>query len=414
MANWPLLIIVLLVTFVFGMLGTSYSGLYLSFSSALINTEKKSVNTFKKVLLGFQFAVASVIIIATITMNKQIDFMKNKDLGFSKEQVLIIGLPQNEELKSKLIQFRERVKSYAEIEHASLISWGALPGEDNGKDLFQVAVDGNEVEKVFNIYRIDENYFDLLNIKFASGRNFQTNRESDKQNTVIINQSLAKSLKWDDPLGKILQYGGESRKVIGVVHNFHNKSLHNIIEPIVFMYDENYSSNLLIKTQISNIDNIGALWAEFFPDTPFTLTYFDQFIDKMYSKEDYLSKLLAFFSLISLGLCCMGLFAIFSLHILHKTKELSIRKVLGADAMNLTKAATKSYVRITVLAIGIAIPVAWFFMNDWLSEFSYRIDMNPLIFIFSACLILFMSCVTLMYHVIKSLNINPVDSLKCE
>ncbi len=313
-----------------------------------------------------------------------------------------------------MIQFRERLKNFAAIENASLIGGGALPGEDNGKELFTVAIDGNEVEKVLYFYRIDENYCKLLNIKFASGRNFQANRASDKQNAVLINQALAKSLKWDNPLGKIVQYGGEPRKVIGVVQNFHNKSLHHVIEPIVFMYDENYSSNLLVKTQISTVGTIKSLWADFFPDTPFKLTYFDQFINTMYSKENDLSKLLGFFSFVSLGLCCMGLFALFSLHILHKTKELSIRKVLGANAINLIKAATKSDIIITLLAIGIAIPVAWFYMTHWLDGFSYRIDMNPLIFILSACLILFMGCITLMHHVIKALNSNPVDYLKHE
>ncbi len=414
MSNGYILIIVLFVTFVFGLIGNGYSGMYLSFSSAPMNTEKKSTSTFKRILLGFQFAVASVIIMATITMTEQIDFMKNKDLGFSKEHVLIISVPGNDELKSKLIQFRERIKDFSTIEHASLIGGGALPGEDNGKEIFQVAIDGNEVEKVYNFYRIDENYCNLLNINFDAGRNFETHRASDKTDAVLINQALANSLNWDDPLGKTIHYGGEPRKVIGVVQNFHNTSLHNVIEPIVFLYDENFSSNLLVKAQLSDIENIKALWADFFPDTPFELRYFDEFIATMYSKEDYLSKLLSFFSLVSLGLCCMGLFAIFSLHILHKTKELSIRKVLGAGAANLINAATKNYIIIVVLAIGTAIPISWYFMNNWLGDFSYRIDMNPLIFVYSASLVLLMSCLTLLYHIIKSINVNPIDSLRNE
>jgi putative ABC transport system permease protein len=134
----------------------------------------------------------------------------------------------------------------------------------------------------------------------------------------------------------------------------------------------------------------------------------------MYTKEDDLSKLLGFFSLVSLGLCCMGLFAIFSLHLLQKTKELSIRKVLGANAFHLIRTTTKSYVALTVLAIGVAIPVAWYIMDNWLTGFSYRIAMDALVFIGSAALILLMSGTTLLYHILKSLRVNPVESLKSE
>lgn len=412
--DWLLLMIIFLITCIFGLLGTSYAGLFISFSNTLISKGGTSVNTFKKVLLGFQYGIASIIIIATITMDKQINFMKNKDLGFSKEQVLIVGLPDNEELKANLIQFKEQVKSFGTIKNVSLIGGGALPGEENGKDIFQVTIDGNKAEMVYNIYRIDENYCKLLGIRFAIGRNFQADRLTDKNDAVVINEALAKSLNWKNPIGKTVWYGEHPRKVIGVVQNFHNKSLHNVIEPIVFIYDENYSSNLLVKTQTSNVGTIRSLWADFFPDIPFQLTYFDQFIDSMYAKEDHLVKLSGFFSIVSLTLCCMGLFAIFSLHVLQKTKEMSIRKVLGAKTINLIKTATKSYATTTFLAIGIAIPVAWFFMNNWLNEFSYKIRMDAFIFIFAASLILLISCVTLIYHIIKALNANPVDSLKCE
>jgi putative ABC transport system permease protein len=165
-------------------------------------------------------------------MGRQLDFIKNKDLGFNKEEVVIIALPEEDDaINDKGFQFREYIRNIAVIEKASLIGGGALPGEENGKDLFEVNLEGLKTEKIFNIHRIDEQYFDLLDIKLASGRNFNADNLSDKTWSVIINESLAKSLKWDKPLGKKIWYDGESREVIGVVKNFHNKSLHNIIEP---------------------------------------------------------------------------------------------------------------------------------------------------------------------------------------
>jgi len=412
--NWLLLLIITIITFVIGLIGASYSGIYLSLSPKLIDRESASINSFKKVMLGFQFAIASVILIATLTVNKQINFMENKDLGFSKEQVLIVGLDDNEELKNQRIQLREQIKNFTEIKNASLIGGGALPGEQNGKELFQVTINGNKVERVYNFYRIDESYCELLDIKFASGRNFQSNRLNDKNNAFIINESLAKSLNWQNPIGKTLWYGNQARKVIGVVKNFHNKSLHNIIEPIVFMYDENYSSNLLVKTQISNVDIIKSVWVGLFPDKPIRLTYFDQFIDAMYTKENHLVKLLGFFSILTMALCCMGLFAIFSLHALQKSKEMSIRKVLGASSKSLIQSMASSHITTTLLALGIAMPIAWYLMNDWLNEFNYKIQMDLLIFILSAALILLASCIALAYHVNKILNVNPVEFLDSE
>ncbi len=402
----------ILTIFVFGLLGTSYSGGYLTFSNRLIQSKGKAVGLFKKAILGFQFVVAAVILAVVLTMEKQIDFMKNKDLGFSKEHVVIIALPDQEEFKDQRDQFREQVKTYSTVKNASLIASGALPGEDNGKEVFEVMVDGSREERVYAIYGIDENYCDLLNIQFATGRNFRANSINDLNNAVIINEALAKSLNWSNPLGKIIWCYGVKREVIGVVKNFHNKSLHNLIEPIVFLYNSNYSANLLIKTSVSDLSSIQSAWNEFFPDTPLLLSYFDLFIDKMYSAEDQLIRLLGFFTIVSLMLGYMGLFAVFSLQILQARKEMSIRRILGAGAINLLKSTTKSYMLIVLLAIGLAIPVAWLLLRSWLDGFSYRIQLDPVIFILSACLILLGSLCAMAYHVHKILNVNPVDSLR--
>jgi len=134
----------------------------------------------------------------------------------------------------------------------------------------------------------------------------------------------------------------------------------------------------------------------------------------MYLKEDNLVKLLGFFSIVSLVLCCMGLFATFSLHVLQKTREMSIRKVLGANSIDLLKAITRNYITITLLAIGIAIPIGWLLMSNWLSEFSYRIQMDASVFILTASIVLSASFITFVYHVIRIVRVNPVDSLKYE
>ena len=411
MDDWPLLLGILLTTFLFGLLGTSYSGIYLSFSGRLITKEVASVRVFKKGLIGFQLAIASILLMATLTMNRQIDFMINKDLGFSKDQVLIVDFPENEALKDKRSLFKEQIQALANVRNASLIGAGALPGSDNGKELFQVLIDGNKTEKIYNFYRIDENYSELLDIHFSAGRNFQVDRISDQTQAVLINESLAQSLNWEDPLGKEVWLGGEPREVIGVVKNFHNKSLHNLIEPVVFVFDLDYSQNLLIRASPSEVQQIESTWVDIFPDIPFTLTYFDQFIADLYAKEHQLVQLFSFFSVVSLALCCMGLFATFSLHVLQKVKEMSIRKVLGASALNLLKSMLNSYVATSLIAIGVALPTAWLLLSFWLEGFSYKIQVNPILFILASGLVLLMSLIAIAHHLKKVLEVNPAASL---
>ena len=178
--KWPFILVIISLVFVFGLVGSSYSGMYLSFSSPSIAKEGRRIRLFKKLLLGFQYAITAVILILTFAMGRQLDFIKNKDLGFAREGIVILHVPEEEATSSALPQFREHLRSIAWIKHASLVGGGALPGEENGKDLFEVTIDGNKTEKVFNIYRVDEHYFDLLEIELASGRKFSADQLSDR------------------------------------------------------------------------------------------------------------------------------------------------------------------------------------------------------------------------------------------
>ena len=180
------------------------------------------------------------------------------------------------------------------------------------------------------------------------------------------------------------------------------------------MLDLNYSGSLLVKAPPSEVKQIESVWADVFPNVPFSLRYFDQFIHGLYAREYQLAQLLSFFSVVSLALCCMGLFATFSLHVLQKVKEMSIRKVLGATALNLLSAILRNYVTVTAIAIGLALPVAWFLLTFWLEGFSYKIGMNPILFVFASALVLLMGLVAIAYHLKKVLNVNPADSLSHE
>lgn len=409
--NIPLLLFLALLIFISGLLGSTYSGVYLSFSTPSVMQESPRVLFFKKMLLGFQYTIAVVVLILALTMGRQLNFLLTKDLGFDQEQVLALSLPEIEQERGKALTFRDQLSSMG---LTSIIGWGALPGEENGKDLFEVQETGTRTEKVYNIYRIDEQYFEVLDIELAQGRNFDPEKRNDEAGSVIINEALARSLYWDKPLGEEIWYGGERKVVIGVVKDFHNKSLHNLIEPIVFLFDTQQPHTLLIKAPSSELTSLQSAWDNFYAGTPFAVTHFDQYIGAMYHKEKQLSQLFYFFSLIALSLCYMGLFALFSLQVQQRTKEISIRKVLGAEVHNLFSAIIKNYGQVIILSLAVALPLAWHLVRRWLGAFSFSTQVGIEVYLFAGIIVVFTSLLMIAYHLSKILWVNPAVALKHE
>ena len=410
--NGILLPMFFLFVFTLGLLGSNYSGPVFSISDNTKVLKGRGIHLYKKIVLGVQYGIATTILVFASSMGRQLDYVQQKDLGFAKDGIIIVDLPEEEEGRDRSIPFKAQIQEMASVQSTSLVGGGALPGEENGKDIFEVELEGSSTEKVYNIYRIDEHYFGLLDIPIAQGRNFATDQLGDQSKTVIINEALAKSLNWENPLGKSIAYGGEKRTVVGVVKNFHNKSLHNIIEPIVFLYEPSGARHLLVKTQVSDLDLIGSVWKQLYTDQPFSPSYFDQFIGAMYTQEVQLMQVFRFFAMIALLLCATGLFALFSLHVLQRTKEMSVRKVLGASAMQLLQSITKSYSMVAIIAMLLALPVAWFAVNRWLEAFSYRVTIGIDIFLLASTLLVMISLLVIARHLVKVLQVDPAAELK--
>ena len=411
-SNWIYLSVLPVILFMFVFFANSYPVLIMSFKNLQLQKISKSGSTFKGALMVVQFMIATIILIVTFTIQKQVSFLKNKDLGFDKENIVIVDLPSDERLANKGFDFKTTILQLSAIKNASLIGGGALPGEENGKEIFTVEVGQEQVEKVFNIYRVDENYFDLLDIQLAAGRFFQENRNSDKEEAVIINQALGRSMNWQNPIGKEIYHGDKPRQVIGVVKNFHNKSLHNLIEPIVFLYDEEFPSKLLLSTHENSAEFVEPVWQKHFPETRMSISYFDQFIDSMYQSEAALIQLLRFFSFVSLTLCFMGLFAIFSFQVLLKNKEMSIRRILGAGSLQIVQSSARPFFWLIATAIGLSFPLAYWVLQMWLQDYSYRISQDPIIFAATAFVVLMLSYLIISYHTSKIIHTNPAQVLK--
>ncbi|HAP64930.1 MAG TPA: hypothetical protein DCR93_37415, partial [Cytophagales bacterium] len=413
MALWGLLLVLALLGL--GFLGTSYSGAYLSFAKPLVPSTSSRLPLLKQVLLGFQYTLAASILVITLAMGRQLDYLRSKDLGFAQEQLMMVSLPEGEEdTYSQIVQLRDALQTQASLQRVALIGGGALPGEENGKDLFEVKGPEGTVEKVYDIYRVDHQYLEALDIPLAAGRNFDATRPQDASGTVMINEALARAIGWENPLGQYIGYYGEWREIIGVVKDFHHQSLHNPIEPIVLLYGPEAARTLLVKAPLSAAKTLETTYATYFPDTPFSLRYFDQFIGAMYAQEQQLTQLFRFFSFVALLLCGMGLFALFSLHVHQRTQEISIRKVLGAEARHLLGNLFRAYRYPIVIALVVGLPLAGWGVQYWLHTFTYRVSMGGGIYVAAVVGILGVSLGVTGYHILKALRVNPAESLKQE
>ncbi len=400
-----------------GLLGSSYTGVRQVLSSSSLAHEGKGISLFKYLLLGLQYGIAAVVLIMTLAMGRQLNYIQNKNLGFNTAQVVIVDLPEQDEASYKGLLFRAHLNKLAMVSNASLVGGGALPGQENGKDIFEAMVDGQRTEKLFNIYRVDAQYFNLLGIGFAAGTGFTTDNPGANTSSVLVNEALVKALNWANPLQQHIWYGGQKRRVIGVVKNFHNKSLHNAIEPIVFLHEPNYASSLLVKTNLAagaGVEAIRQAWGQYYPNTPLSITYFDRFILARYANEQRLATLFRFFSFVSLLLCGMGLFALFSLHVLRRVKEMSIRKVLGASVINLLNTIAKKYGLVVALSLGLAVPLAWLCVAQLLAQFTYHATIGPAVYLYAAAIIALASLLVIAYHLIKVVTANPVNALRNE
>ncbi|MEL6538360.1 MAG: FtsX-like permease family protein, partial [Bacteroidota bacterium] len=366
-------------------------------------------------LLGFQYTLAVILLVITLGMGRQLDYMRQKDMGFAQEQIMLVSLPEGEEeTHSRIGELRDQLASTAIISQVALAGGGALPGEDNGKELFEIKSEGGIIEKVYNIYAIDDQYLPTLSIPLAEGRNFDPDRISDRNGAVLINEALAKALGWESPLGQQINCYGDWREVVGVVKDFHHQSLHNPIEPVVFLYDVSYASTLLVKAPLAATPLLESTFRTHFPDTPYTLSYFYQFIGALYQQEQRLSVLFRFFSMVALLLCGMGLFALFSLQVHQRTRELGIRKVLGARARHLLQNLFKSYRYTALIALAVGLPLAGWWIQVWLQDFSYRVTLGSSIYLMAIVWIIGVSLAVTSYHILKALRANPVESLKQE
>ncbi len=369
-------------------------------------TKGKRAEKLRSALIVFQFLIAAVLISFTLTVFMQLSFLTNMDMGFEKENVVMIPLSLNIQEKKKLL--KEEVLNLPFVEKASLVrgipgnigmGWGRSYKEDDVQ---------------FTAMPVDEDLVDLMEMGITKGRDFN---KGDFKGAYIINETLEKRLETENPIGEEIG----NRPIVGVVKNFNFQSAKHHVGPLAMYYGEQdfeYRNYLLIKlapgTQPKKLDEIEVIWDSFSSGFPFKYSYLDQNLEKLYKDEKQFGDLFSLFSILSLLIVCVGLFGLSAFVVKQRTKEIGIRKVLGAFNDNILVLLSKKFLLLVIIANIISIPIAWYLIDIWLANFANRISLPWYVFVFSFVLSILITVITVSWQSLKAARMNPVEAIKYE
>ncbi|MYI99263.1 MAG: FtsX-like permease family protein, partial [Gemmatimonadetes bacterium] len=376
----------------------------------------------RKVLVVVQFAISIALIIGTGVLFSQISYIQNKHLGFDREQV--IAIPSIAEVAYQYQPWKDELLRHSRVVDASQGVY--LPGLEGNigwvtSETAWRVDDPNQVKHDLQGIIVAAGYAETLGLELLAGRSFSgpldSKAESDK---ILLNESALRVLGWDTPeeaLGEQVQFGiGMTQTVIGVVRDFHLRSLHLPIEPLVILYGR--GQLMVVRIQpgetTRTLDLIEQAWARYFPDFPFTFSFINEDIDRLYRAEERIGYVFAVFAVVGVLLACMGLFALVSYTVERRVREIGIRKALGASSRRMLVLLSAEFAALVLLANAIAWPAARLFMNRWLESFAYRIEMGWGIFFASGGIALLITMITIGYHVIRTALANPAEVLRGE
>ncbi|WP_020533937.1 ABC transporter permease [Flexithrix dorotheae] len=374
---------------------------------------------FSKGLVLLQFVITQLMIIGTIVIFSQLQYLQTKDLGFQKEAIITVGIPETEARLRN--DFLGKISNLAPIEKITFSSHNPMSGRNNWIDIIDPL---SEKESIVTLDKsVDENYFETFDLEIIRGRSFNA---TDSSFYIILNEELVKKLALDidEAIGKEMEIAGNKKIIIGVVRDFNTFPLHENLDPVVFSKrpaDYNIV-NLKInpglfsdKNGISHtMEKVEKAWKENYPDYFFEYKFYDDAIAQFYEEEKRISTLFNLFSFITVFISCLGLYGLTIFISIQRTKEVGIRKVLGASISDLILLLSKNFTLLVVMAFLIAAPIGWFFSERWLENFAYSINLNLWIFMVAISAALFIACSTVAYQAIKTALINPVNSLRSE
>jgi putative ABC transport system permease protein len=423
-SNWPLFMGMTVFALLIGILAGIYPAFVISgFNPAMIlkghHGSMSGKSGLRKSLVVAQFAISIILIISTAITFQQLQYLNNQDLGYNKDQV--VTLKFFNELTPQYDAFYNELVKQSTIQHVSRSSrtpTGRLL-DSNGTALVQKGDSMINTNLALKSIYTDQSFFDTYEVSLVAGRNFSKDIKSDDSIAFIINESAAKMMGVtpEEILALNVQYGGVKGRVIGVVEDFHFESLHEEIVPIIFLPNKffNQISIQVGSDQMSTaLQHIEKVWREFLPNRPFEYSFLSEQYKRLYDSEQKQGKLFSIFSGLAIFIACLGLFGLATFNTLQRVKEIGIRKVLGASVPQILGILSREIIILVLAANVIAWPVAWYFMDQWLGSFAYRIELGIGVFLLSTGGALLVAILTVSSQTIKAAMTDPADTLRYE
>jgi len=437
-SNNLLLLVSLIIIFILvGFIAGAYPSMFLARQDPMkilrsglsVGRANRQALYLRRFLVAVQFTISVVLIIGTLTVYKQLNYIQKRSLGFDKEQVAVISIPGRQQ-RDKVVSFKEGLVSNPNVISSAFTS--GIPGQRMPFLLVSLpdpaqsrAEDAASMEEGFGMRVLsgDADVLRTLGVSFSQGRDFDPQIQTDAEDAFILNEAAVKWLELENPIGTKFSYDynvdpPKEGKIIGITENFHYASLHTEVEPLMIHVFNPYNRYLIIRLNTDDIQKTLTIledeWSELLPSIPFAYFFLDSFYDNMYKAENNMSTIITYFAILAIIIACLGLFGLASYITEQRTKEIGIRKIMGASMGSIIKALSVEFMILVIVSNVLAWIPAYLLMQDWLNDFAYRSGLEVWVFILAAVLSFLIAFLTISFQSVKAAAASPVNAIKYE